>query len=155
MLTKEDLKLIGQLLDEKFGKQDKRIDKKFDDFAILVNNAFQEQKEWTKEWAEEYVAKEFHNHNILMEEEFHKLKLWGEASFVMRNEFNRRFDNLENRVEKIEQDVKFMKKDIITIKKDVEEVKNRLAKLEKKDNEVEKLEKRVILIERQLELCKK
>ena len=154
MLDKNDIQIISDLLD-------KKMDEKFDDFAVIVNAGFESQKQWTielfksglddqKKWTKEFVKEEFHNNNLLIEQQFHDLKLWAEGTFVTRSEFHMRFDKLEQRVDKLEMAMKVLNTDIEEIKKDLAEVKENIEALKQRGHKVEELEERVKIIENQI-----
>lgn len=158
MLDKNDIKLISDLMDEKFT-----------DFAVIVNQGFENQKKWTeefirnelreglenqKQWTKEFtkgfVREEFHQHNILMEQKFHEFKVWAEGTFITRSEFHMRFDDLENRVEKIEIAIKAINSDTEEIKTEIKSINNQMEELKKQGKDIKELEKRVSVLETQV-----
>lgn len=104
------------------------------------------QRQWTKE----FVKEEFHQHNILMEQEFHELKLWAEGTFITRSEFHIRFDDLENRVEKIEIAINAINCDVNEMQEELKSIKQKLEELRKQKKGANDLENRIVILEKQV-----
>ena len=136
-LTKEDLQLIGSLMDEKFNQADKKTNEKFDDLKTLTQKEFMAQNE--------RIDDRFSK----VDDRFDKL------SSELKSDIVNVRDELKLDIAGIKSVVKDIKKDILRLEIEIAEI-HKLLKQERERtvSDIDILRKKVFNLEKEVNLIK-
>jgi len=150
-LTKEDLQLIGSLMDEKFNQADKKTNEKFDDLKTLTQKEFMAQNERIDDRFSK-VDDRFSK----VDDRFSKVDdRFDKLSSELKSDIVNVRDELKLDIAGIKSVVKDIKKDILRLEIEIAEI-HKLLKQERERtvSDIDILRKKVFNLEKEVNLIK-